>query len=351
MWRQRGYALLLLVFATLLIFLLGSSLLFIALSDLRVSRHLAEADRAFYYAEAGIELLQASLPRRHSELRGYRLQAERLDSPRFSGSVTPLPGENYAFQLTAMGQAGVKRREAAAEARYFPFGGSAVFAGSFQASGATVLGSVYADRILVGAGETVISGDLAVKEIRLEEGGNYFCMGREWQREGPDLAWPDLACLAAKAKAEGWRVPVGANGSHGLDVTATGSWYVPGDLLFAGWLGSQLLVLTDGNVTLCGLSAGQVVIFAQGEIVVQASGGSIGGDGQSLLLFSEERITVSGDGLSLRGVLLAPEVKLQGASLIYCHRAALPWLELVPEELLALKPSFALEWLETRMRR
>jgi len=348
---QRGYALLLLVFATLLMFLLGSTLLFIALSDLRVSRHLAEADRAFYYAEAGVELLKASLPRRHREMQGYRLQVERLGSPRFTGLVAPLPGEEYAFLLTAEGQVGDKRREAAAEARYFPFGGSAVFAGSFQATRATVQGGVYADYFLVSDGETVISGDLAVKEIRLEGGGSYLCLGREWQRDGPDLVWPDLACLTAKAIIEGWRVPVGVNGSYGLDVTATGSWYVPGEMLLAGGLGSQLFVLADGNVTLRGLSAGQVVIFAQGEIVVEASGGGIGGESQSLLLFSKERITVLGEGLLFRGVLLAPEVELRGASLLYCHRAALLWLELVPAELLAFKPTFALEWLETRIRR
>ncbi|MFW0861762.1 MAG: hypothetical protein AAGT88_06735, partial [Dethiobacter sp.] len=75
------------------------------------------------------------------------------------------------------------------------------------------------------------------------------------------------------------------------------------------------------------------------------------GERQSLVLFSRERIAVSGVGLVFRGVLLAPEVELQGVSLLYCHRAALPWLDLVPAELLALSPTFALEWLETRIRR
>ena len=350
MSKQNGYALLLLVFATLLIFLLGSTLYLIALSELRVSHHLTEVDRAFYYAEAGIALLKSSLPRRFRELQGYRLQAEGQDSPRFTGSVTPLAGEEYAFMLTAIGQVGDKRREVAAEARYFPFGGSAVFANSFLTEGATVQGSVYADYFIVGEGETVISGDLAVKEL-LFGGGSYLCQGREWQREGPELNWPDLTCLIAKANAEGWSVPLGVNGSYGLADTATGTWYVPGDLLLTGWLGSYLLVVAAGDVTVSSLPAGRVVLFAQGEITVQACGGGNLCENQSLVLFSRERITVSGDCLLLRGVLLAPEVELRGASLLYCHRAALPWLELVPAELLVFKPTFALEWLETRIRR
>lgn len=348
--KQNGYALLLLVFATLLIFLLSSTLYLIALSELRVSRHLSEADRAFYYAEAGVEVLKASLPRRFRELKGYRLQAEGLDSPRFTGSVTPLAGEEYAFMLTAIGQFADKRREVSAEARYFPFGGSAVFASNFRTAGATVQGSIYADYFLVGEGETVISGDLAVIELQVE-GGSYLCLGREWQRAGPKLAWPDLTCLIAKAKAEGWPVPLGVNGSYGLADTATGTWYVPGDLLLNGWLGSNLLVVAAGDVTVNSLPAGRVVIFAQGEITVEARGGGNLSKNQSLVLFSRERITVSGDCLLLRGVLLAPEVELRGASLLYCHRAALPWLELVPAELLAFKPTFALEWLDTRIRR
>ncbi|MBS3898080.1 MAG: hypothetical protein KGZ54_08175 [Dethiobacter sp.] len=346
---QRGYALLLLVFATLLVFLLGSTIFLIALSDLRVSLHLAEADRAFYYAEAGVELLKANLPRSYSEMQGFRLQLEKLDSPRFSGSVSPLTGENYAFLLTATGQAGNKRREAAAEARYFPFGGSAVFAGNFLAAGANVKGSVYADYFLVGEGETVISGDLALKELR-NMGGSYLCLGREWQREGARLSWSDFDCLTAKAKTEGWPMPPIVNDSYRLE-DELGRWYVPGDLLLDVRLGGDLLVAVAGDVTMSSLPAGRVVLFAQGEIVLQACGVANVWDSQSLVLYSQERITVAGDCLLLRGVLLAPVVELQGASLLYCHRAALPWLELVPADLLALSPTYALEWLETRIRR
>lgn len=347
---QRGYALLLLLVATLLILLLGSTIFLIAFSDLRVSRHLAEADRAFYYAEAGVELLKSRLPRNFREIQGYRLQTEKLDSPRFSGSVTPLPGEEYAFLLTAEGQFADKRREARAEARYFPFGGNAVFAGNFQAAGATVQGSVYADNFLVAAGETKISGDLTVKGVETI-GGSYYYQGRKLPREGSGLLWPDLESLTAKAITDGWPVPLSANGSYRFENTATGIFYVPGDLELSGWLGSQLFALVAGDVLLCSLPAGQVVLFAQGEIKLQACGIANTSQSQSLLFYSLERITVLGDCLSFRGVLLAPEVELQGVSLLYCHRAALPWLSLAPAELLAISPTYALEWLETRIRR
>ncbi|MBT9168265.1 MAG: hypothetical protein DDT19_01610 [Syntrophomonadaceae bacterium] len=350
--RQSGYALLVLVFAGLLIFLLGSTLFLIALSDLRVSRHLAEADRAFYYAEAGVELLKASLPRSHRELRGYRLQAEKLDSPRFSGSVVPLPGEDHAFLLTAEGKVGDKRRAAAAEARYFPFGGSAVFAGNFQSARATVEGSVYADYFLVDEGKTVVSGDLAVKRIEVR-GGSYHYMGRILQREGSEITWPDFDLLSAKAKADGWPVPPVVEGSYRLEETARRTLYVPGNLSLDGWLGSNLIVVVAGDVTMSSLPTGRLVLFAKGEIELRAFGVADVRESQSLVLYSRERITVSGSGdrLLLRGVLLAPEVELRGVRLLYCHRAALPWLDLVPDELLALSPSFALEWLETRIRR
>ncbi len=355
MSRQSGYALLVLVFTGLLIFLLGSTLFLIALSGLRVSRHLAEADRAFYYAEAGVELLKASLPRQHEKLASFQLQLERQGSPSFTGRVIPLEREKYAFLLAAVGRAGNKQRNAAAEARYFPFGGNAVIAGNLQVAGATVEGSVYADYFLVAEGKTVVSGDLAVIEIEIEatEGGSLRHLGRILQREESEIIWTDFDLLSAKAKDGGWRVPPVVNGIYRLEELATGTWYVPGDLCLDGWRGSNLMVVVEGEVTMSRLPAGRLVLFAEGEIKIelQASGVADVGESQSLVLYSQEQITVSGENFLLRGVLLAPEVELQGVSLLYCHRAALPWLDLVPAELLALSPTFALEWLETRIRR
>ncbi len=104
-------------------------------------------------------------------------------------------------------------------------------------------------------------------------------------------------------------------------------------------------------MTVSGLPAGWVVLFAQGEIVVSGAGGGNIGGRQSLALFSRERIEVSGLGLVFSGVLLAPKVELRDVLLRSCHRAVLPWLNLLPEELLAFNPAFGLEWLETRIRR
>lgn len=350
---QKGYALLVLLFVTLLLFLLGSTLLSIALSDLRVSTHLAEADRAFYYAEAGIKFLKASLPRQHKKLPSFQVQVEWQESPRFTGQAIPLVGEKYAFLLTAEGQAGKKQRRAAANARYFPFGGNGVIAGSLKATRAMVQGSVYTDRFLLGAGETVISGDLAAREISFGvEGGKYRCLGRDWRRAGEDLVWPEFTSMLAKAKAE-FDSPesVEAGESYRLKGPVAGLWYVPGNLLLDSRFSGDGLVVVEGNVKVSGLPAGRVVLFAQGKIVVSGAGGGNVGGRQSLALFSRERIEVSGVGLVFRGVLLAPKVELRDVLLRSCHRAVLPWLDLLPEELLAVNPAFGLEWLETRIRR
>lgn len=343
---RRGYALVLVLFVTLLCFLLGAALLQVGLGDLRVSRHMAEAMQAKYFAEAGVETVVAGLPREPTALLGYNASATRDDELCFTATAEPLPGELYAIRVRSEGRVGSKRRVVEAAVRYLPLGDYGVIAGSAHTSRVDVRGSVRCGLLWLGPGESAVAGNLHVGEMPLPLGtvdyGGYRCERHEVNAGMFDLS----ACLDA---AGGWAVPEESGGVYRLADGAGGRWFVPGDLLVTGETFADLLAVVAGHVVVEALPAGRMVLLAAGDVTFDTVGPADVMDGQQLVVIGGGWIR--GSGLALRGVLAAPEVDLADMVVHYCDRAVIPWLEYVPQALLLDCGSFVVEWVETEVRR
>lgn len=341
-----GYALVLVIMATLLCFLLGAALLEIGLADLRVSRHLSEAMQAKYFAEAGVETLVGGLPRRPSDLIGYSTVIERDDDLCFTVTAQPLSGEAYGIEVISEGRAGGKRRQVQARVRYLPLGSYGVIAQSLHAEALDVRGGVLCGLLWVGPGVTRIGGNLHAGEVPLSLGtvtsGGYSCENHEVK----DSYFALTDWLAAAA---GWPVPPFVDGAYRLADGESGRWYVPGELVLEGSGPDGALLAVAGNVRVEELPAGRVVLLAAGDVTFLREEPAELLDGQQLVVIASGWIR--GKGLALRGVLAAPEVDLSGMVISYCDRAVLEWLDELPESLFTGCGSFLVEWVETEVRR
>ena len=157
MSKNQGSALLWLLYTVAIFTLLSSSLLKLALSDLRVSGHLINAERAQYAAEAGIEYAVAVLPWRWRELAAGSWQYEQQEDPCFTGSAQR---ENSSLlRIHAQGRAGGMVRDVEVLASLRPFARQALIARQLWGQAITVVGHVAADEVVFRT-DSYIDGDL-----------------------------------------------------------------------------------------------------------------------------------------------------------------------------------------------
>jgi hypothetical protein len=350
MMNQRGYALVLLIFLTLLLMMLGTALVTIAFSDFRISRHLAESERAFFSAEAGVEAALASLPGEHSAINTFTGELVQSEEPVFTVMIEPVVEEEYALRIQSQGSCGNKERTVEVVARYLPFGRNCVIAQSLRLECALIQGNVLTETLTIGPGETCITGDLAFRE-QLVSMGSIRCEGHYCTMDSGDF--PDVDFTLLKEAAAGWTVPDEIYGLYRVgEDPATGCYYVPGNLAIDGGLFTEAMLVVSGSVYIERLPMGRLALLSAGEIFFAKQGDTEGLPECELVAYSGVRIAAGEAGaMSLRGVLMAPVVELREVTVFYSDRALIPYLDLMPQELLQYSPSFAVEWVDTEIRR
>jgi hypothetical protein len=347
---KKGYAIVILLVSISLVTLLGVSLFTLAQINDRVSRHMAEADRAWYAAEAGVEWAIAALPRDCGELVGYETEFVHLDEPVFSVTVKPSMEQDYAWHISSVGIAGNKMRRSEAHVWLWPFGRRALIAREAILTKVGVQGSVIACSVVFGPGETVVTGRLLYENLTL--GGGWYVCGEEQVLVGHELPEVDFAKLVERAEDELWPSLVG-EGSVRLDEEAgiaEGPLLVMGDLVLAGGFAFDGVILVTGSVDVAGLPEGQVVLLVQEDILF--SGDVQMDEGSALVAWCGGVCAYpGGSGLILRGVLFAGVLDLTDMEIVYCDLPAVLAMDAMPEALVNYSPSFGVEWLEVGTRR
>ncbi|EEG78345.1 PilX N-terminal domain-containing pilus assembly protein [Dethiobacter alkaliphilus] len=342
MKEERGYVLLVLMYVIIMLTLLGVTVLSIGLMDLKVSGHMAEAKRAYYYAEAGVALMVAGLPREVGLLAEYAAEEDYGPSPRFRAVVSE--GEkSYVKRIESLGRYGDKERRVEVLARLQPFGGNAVVAEEIVLEEVAVRGSVLAGDVEFN-GANRIAGDLYVRELVAGEAevGGHGCV---W--DGEDFPLVDIG----EMETGEWEIPPVVDEVFWLEGDYEGCerLFVPGDLVIGEefWFTGMIVVL--GEVRLLEVPWGDVVLLAEGEVIIE--GGFGGEEPGSLVVYSGERVSGFLWWEEIYGVLMAPVVELSRVVVCYDDRAVMDVLEELPAELLGYCPGFNLTWLETELRR
>ena len=348
MSKNQGSALLWLLYTVAIFTLLSSSLLKLALSDLRVSGHLINAERAQYAAEAGIEYAVAVLPWRWRELAAGSWQYERQEEPCFT--VSAQRENSSLLRIHAQGRAGGMVRDVEVLASLRPFARQALIARQLWGQAITVVGHVAADEVVFRTDSSYIDGDLRAARLELQDGGSYHCTGYHWTQGRPYTLEVDFPLLVQEAVLQGWSEAEDVAGVYLVDGERPGPLLAPGKVeidLQTPWEG--LLVALDEVKLLTWAPGSQIVLLAAEEVELNAVGEVWQG---SLFVYSAVQITCRASaGLRLDGCLLAPQLDLRDLEISYCDEAVLKQLDLLPAELLQVAPTFDLQWLELTPRR
>ena len=344
----RGAAMLWLLFVIALLLILGTSLLYLARSELTVSGHLLNAARAQYAAEAGIELAVACLGQSFVALGEDGWLYEHADEPAFTVQAEKKDGRTLL--ITSVGYAGGLARKAEVLAFFRPLGGQVLVAGEIAAGNLAAAGHVTAREVLFTAGATSIDGDLRAVRVKSAPGAAYSVSGHvcpDWpQRE----AVVDFGLLRLQAAGECWEEPPpAAGGGYLLTGPAAGPLFAPGDTEVALQETADCFLVADGNLTVSGWAPGsRVAALAAGDVFLPAAGAWEG----SLFLYAAGKVLRSGgDVLHFDGCLVAGGMELSKLHVRYCDEAVLAFPQLVPAELFRLGATFDLEWTDPEPRR
>jgi hypothetical protein len=370
----RGYALIIVLFAMMLFSLLGVTVFSVTLADMRISRHIAQADQAYYYAEAGIERAAAELPRAVACYLAYEAEFERLEGqadgpPYFTVTVAPYSGaeeDRLRKRIRATGMAEGKQRTVEVWAGLQLFGGNVLVSpGLIALDQVTAGGNVLAGEVLFQFGQSEIRGNLVHDlDVATVGGGGYRVLGQECSVPFPGESNVDFDLLEALARSGcgEWFIPEqGEDGScDWRDFPCTdscGGVFVPGDLTIAGDFLFSGLMVARGTVYLQTAEVyGPLAILAEGDILL-GMGGDVpvhGMYGGCLLYSAGEILDTRADKLPciVHGVLIGRGgISLTNVELIYEEEPLLPYVEALPEGALPHYPSLLLEWVDTAPRR
>ena len=343
---ERGYALFLLLYLMLLLTVLATAVLHIALMDMRVSGHMAEADRAYYSAEAGMEWMLVDLPRDIESLTEYTAEKEFGGSVQFVASVHD-GDEPYVKRITSTGHFGNKSRTVEVQAGLLPFGGYSIIAEEMVLEQVRVSGGLLAAEVIFAGNECRVAGELCYKDT---VSGDYVVDGQHCLWEGEDFPEMDFAVFVAWA--EGWLQPPQMGEEYCLNAEysdiVNDRLFVPGDLVIEAGFHFDGVIVVQGDVTLHAMPIGAVVLLAEKEVRFAWHDFELTED--VLVLYSGEVISNEAP-LDMNGVLMAPVVELSDAVIRYDDAAVMGWLTELPEALLTYCPSFAVTWLEAELRR
>lgn len=354
MKENEGYILVLLVFAIMVFTVLGAAALTISLSDLRTSAHWAEADVAYYYAEAGVEKAVSLLPVEPERLGVFRADFTRAGVPAFTVTVEPVTAGGAeaapAVRILSVGKSGSKQRTADVIARWRPLGWNALVGEEISLCNVETVGHVTGDSLVFGGGVNRVAGNITSCSTE----GDVVCEGKQTHREEFARVSLDFAALAERALAEGWFTPGARDVVYVLEgVSGANRMYLPGDAVFMPGFSCSGLIVCRGDVTVEGpLLSGKMTVLAEGDITIRSSLLMTASFDGSFFLYSGGCLRREGGRLlGLNGVLMGRELTLMNMSVRYCDRAVLACLDGLPESLWRYSPSFDLEWVEAVQRR
>jgi hypothetical protein len=345
---ERGAALIWLLLAALLFFLLGGALLQTAFSDLRIGGYLLAAEQAHYAAEAGIETAAAVLGPLCRDLGEEGWSFEHPGEPSFA--VRAEREEGQVLRITATGSAGNRIKVLEVLAYLRPLGRQALTGGAVKLQEAKVTGHISADEVVFAGGHNSVHGDLRALRVEVDPGGSYTCSGCLCSDGRPYNTRIDFAGLAWEALFSGWTEIAADDGCCLVESLESGPAIAAGDTEIMPQAPLAGLLVALGNVVIGNwVNGSRLAVVANGDVLLCGSGNEWEG---SLFVASSGRIANGGERpLVFSGCLVAPSIVLGDATVNYCDAAVLDNIFYLPSALLRLQPTFDLEWLEKRPRR
>ncbi len=320
--NEKGSALLFVLMVMSLVTCLGFALLNITLSDYRVSSHLADMDRAYYAAEAGVQMAYAVLPKKYEEYISFEKTIVREQEPHFTVDICS-DGNRKLIKSTG------------------------------KWSGKTKVVNVVADICHLGGYVLISGGELLLNDVTFD--GKKVEVDKEYSVDFEDYE--------KKATEEvGWLITGGEAGAVLFrDFICEGGQqkiFVAGDLVIEGFFCFDGLLVVRGCVDInSGHLDGSFVLLAEDDISftvdeIEGEHVAIG----SCFLYCGGRITDRRTGFKRRflfhGTMMAAgDIDLEEFDLVYNDKAVSECFFHLPENLFLPFTAFVLTWIDFMPRR
>lgn len=359
---EKGSALLFVLMMMMLCTGLGFALMSITLSDYRISRHLADTDRAYYAAEAGVQLAVASLPKAYGEYLAFEDTLVReSEAPYFTVDVS---SDGVRKRIHSVGIWYGKTRVVDVFAEICHLGGHVLISGGeVLLEDVTIDGNMLADEIVFCCSKSDVSGDIFFHSaVRCLNGGSYLCRGKEISlAELPVFVdFEDYAQRAAEE--EDWLIVGGGEETvffnEFVDQVVYQKIFIAGDLVINGVFEFEGLVVVRGSVDVnSGDIMGNFVLLAEDDISFSVDGSE--GEhvaGGSCFFYSGGSIVDRRSGLKRRflfqgAMVAAGDVDLWEFDLVFDGEAVTVWFSELPEDLFLPFTTFNLTWVDLSPRR
>ncbi|MBS4030491.1 MAG: pilus assembly PilX N-terminal domain-containing protein [Clostridiales bacterium] len=360
---EKGLALLFVVMMMLLFTGLGFALLSITLSDYRVSRHLADSDKAYYAAEAGVQLAVALLPKAYGEYLVFEDTLVRDGEPPYF--TVDVRCDGIRKRIHSVGKANGKTRVLDVVAEICHLGGHVLISGGEVLLADVILeGNILADEIAFCCSKSEVAGDILYHtSVRCVNGGSYLYGGKEAKLgELPEIVI-DFEEYEKRVAEEGdWLFAGGGEAPfvfHDfVDEFIYQKIFIAGDLVIHGVFDFEGLVVVRGSVDVnSGDFGGNFVLLAEDDISFTVDGSQ--GEhiaGGSCFFYSGGSIVDRRSGLKPRflfhgAMMAAGDVELGEFDLVFDGGAVSEWFWELPEDLFLPFTEFVLTWVDLSPRR
>ena len=340
---EKGSALLFVVMMMTLFTGLGFALMSITLADYRISRHLADSDKAYYAAEAGVQFAVAQLPRIYEEFLVYEDTLVRQDeAPYFSVDVA---SHGAGKRIYSVGTWEGKTRVLEVMAEICHLGGYVLVSGGQALLDDVMIdGNVSADEIIFCCRGSDVGGDMFyLSALRCVNGGSYLCGGKErLLAELPEIVI-DFEVYGERVVEEGDWLLVGGGDEPVLlrdfvDQHVYQRIFIDGDLVIDGVFDFDGLMVVRGSVDVSsGNIGGNFALLAEDDITFSVDGSEGEHVVGSSFFYSGGRIVDRRSGLKRRflfhGAMMAVgDVELGEFDLVFDGGAVSAWFWELPEE-------------------
>ena len=333
-----------------------------ALLDRQIGRNVAGYDLLYYYAEAGIELALAVLPRDYEEFLAFEGVFENLDKPPYFKVEVTNTGENNTKLLYSTGYLEGKKRALKVLARFSPLGANGLYSKEYILLDCVdVRGNVTGGEVSFCSGASRIWGNLYCKDVRAFDGGIIDVYGRRCELAEVPVFAPDFNALYEKAQnGDGWYMPEVTDNDFiwgELFAEDARKVFVPGNLLIEGEFFFNGLIVVRGEVIFrCPSADNMLVLLAEGNIFLEMEQEPVSAIMGSNIFYSSEMICDCRSGaiqrLKVEGALLAKDgLELSGLDLIFNEEGLYEYLEEIGPESFVGLASFNLEWVDSVPRR
>lgn len=358
MMKEKGSALLFVVMMMMLFTGLGFALISITLADYRVSRHIADSDRAYYAAEAGVQLAVALLPKTYAEYLEFEdMLVQDGEPPYFTVDIS---SDGVRKQIHAVGMSDGKTRLLDVVAEIGHLGEYVLVAGGeIVLADVTLEGNILAEEIVFCCSQSAVGGDIFYYSfVDCVNGGAYYCGGNvEKLDELPGVMIDFEEYEKRAAEEEGWFI-IGEEEPVLFQDCMFGAQkiFVAGDLVMEGIFDFEGLVVVRGSVDVnSGDIGGNLVLLAEDDICFTVDGS----EGEHIaggFFYSGANIVDRRSGLKRRflfhgAMMAAGDVELGEFDMIFNGEAVSAWFSELPEDLFLPFTAFVLTWVDLSPRR